>query len=167
LLWVGGLIFGKSLQEKKPVLQLSVRAEFFLLLVAIVFLGLRWYTIALQIDPGKQLWIFDKWHLGPLRVMNFFATAWVISKLLPSLQRWEIPLRPFSAVGRNMLPVFCFEICLSVLLVGVIDPGKSHKPIAFILVLAQILSVFFIAWFLDWRANLGNSVSAQSRSSPA
>jgi hypothetical protein len=157
LLWVGGLIFGKCVQEKRPVLQLSVRAELFLLLVAITFLGLRWYTIAMQIDPGKQLWILDKWHLGPLRVMNFFATAWVISKFLPLLQRWEIPLRPFSAVGRNMLPVFCFEICLSVLLVGVLDPGKSHKPIAFILVLAQLLSVFFLAWLLDWWSNAKNN----------
>src|ERR1700758_316827 len=112
LLWVGGLIFGKCVQEKRPVLQLSFRAEIFLLLLAIGFLGLRWYTIAMQIDPGKQLWILDKWHLGPVRVMNFFATAWVVSKLLPTLQRWEIPLRPFSAVGRNMLPVFCCEICL-------------------------------------------------------
>jgi hypothetical protein len=157
LLWVGGLIFGKSVQEKKPILQLSARAEYFLLLVAITFLGLRWCTIAMQVDPGKQLWILDKWHLGPLRVMNFFATAWVISKLLPALQRWEIPLRPFSAVGRNMLPVFCFEICLSVLLVGLIDPGKSHKPIVFVLVFAQLLSAFFIAWFLDWRSSAKNN----------
>ena len=80
-------------------------------------------------------------------------TAWVVSKLRPALQRWEIPLRPFSAVGRNMLPVFCCEICLSVLFVGMVDPGKSHKPLALFLVLGQILSAFFVAWFLDWRSN--------------
>jgi hypothetical protein len=153
LLWVGGLIFGKCVQQKTPVLQLSFRAEIFLLLLAIAFLVLRWYTIAMQIDPGRQLWILDKWHLGPVRVMNFFVTAWVVSKLLPALQRWEIPLRPFSAVGRNMLPVFCCEICLSVLFVGMVDPGKSHKPLALFLVLGQILSAFFVAWFLDWRSN--------------
>src|ERR1700736_1999167 len=44
LLWVGGLIFGKCVQQKKPVLQLSFRAEIFLLLLAIAFLALRWYT---------------------------------------------------------------------------------------------------------------------------
>ena len=159
LLWVGGLIFGKSVQERRPLLQLSLRAEVFLLLLAIAFLGLRWYTIAMQIDPGKQLWILDKWHLGPLRVMNFFATAWVISKLLPSLQRWEILLRPFSIVGRNMLPVFSCQICLSLLLVAVIDPGKSHKPLAMFLVLSQLLSVFLVAWFLDSRSNAKSNVN--------
>ena len=157
LLWVGGLMFGKCVQAKQPVLQLSPRVETILLLLAVGFLGARWYTIALQIDPGKQLWIFDKWHLGPLRVMNFFVTTWVIAKLLPSLQRWEIPLRPFSVVGRNMLPVFCCQICLSLLLVGVIDPSKSHKPFAVILVFAQILSVFLIAWLLEWRSIAKNN----------
>jgi hypothetical protein len=151
LLWVGGLNFGKCVQEKRPILQLSERSEALLLILAMTFLGLRWYTIAMQIDPGKQLWALDKWHLGPLRVVNFFVTTWVIAKLLPALQRWEIPLRPFSAVGRNMLPVFCCQICLSLLLVGVIDPRKSHKPFAWLLVFAQILSVFLIAWFLEWR----------------
>jgi hypothetical protein len=138
-------------------LQLSIRAESFLLILAMVFLALRWYTIAMQIDPGKQLWILDKWHLGPLRVMNFFVTTWVIAKLLPALQRWEIPLRPFSVVGRNMLPVFCSQICLSLLLVGVIDPSKSHKPLAMVLVLCQIVSIFLIAWLLEWRSSLKKS----------
>ena len=157
LLWVGGLIFGKSVQEKRPVLQLSTRSEGILLILAMAFLGLRWYTIAVQLDPGKQFWILDKWHLGPLRVMNFFVTTWVIAKLLPALQRWEIPLRPFSVVGRNMLPVFCCQICLSLLLVGVIDPSKSHKPLAIVLVFGQILSVFLIAWFLEWRTSMKNN----------
>jgi hypothetical protein len=152
LLWVGGLVFGKCVQEERPIPQFSIRTENMFLLLAIVFLALRWYTIAMQIDPGKQFWVFDKWHLGPLRVMNFFVTTWVIAKLLPALQRWEIPLRPFSVVGRNMLPVFCCQICLSLLLVAVIDPNKSHKPLATILVLCQILSVFLIAWLLEWRS---------------
>jgi hypothetical protein len=157
LLWVGGLIFGKCVQEKRPVLQLSRRSEGILLMLALCFLAFRWYTIGMQIDPGKQFWILDKWHLGPLRVMNFIITAWVIAKLLPSLQRWEIPLRPFSVVGRNMLPVFCCQICLSLLLVGVIDPRKSHKPLAMGLVLGQIISIFLIAWLLEWRTNVKNN----------
>jgi hypothetical protein len=157
LLWVGGLMSGKCVPEKRAVLQLSKQMEIILLLLAVTFLGLRWYTIAVQIDPGKQLWILDKWHLGPLRVLNFLVTTCVIAKLLPALQRWEIPLRPFSVVGRNMLPVFCCQICLSLLLVGVIDPSKSHKPLAIALVLAQILSIFLIAWLLEWRATAKNS----------
>ena len=89
--------------------------------------------------------------------MNFIITAWVIARLLPALQRWEIPLRPFSVVGRNMLPIFCCQICLSLLLVAVIDPSKSRKPLAMVLVTAQILSIFLIAWLLEWRTHAKNN----------
>jgi hypothetical protein len=160
LLWIGGLIFGKSLQERRPVIHLSRLTERLLLLVAIGFLCLRWYTIAAQIDPGKQFWVLDKWHLGPLRVMNFFAVAWFASKILPALQRWETPLRPLTLVGQNMLPIFSCQICLSLLLVGAVDPNKSGKPLATALVLIQILSIFLLAWYFDRRAHREERLSA-------
>ena len=80
----------------------------------------------------------------------------MIAKLLPTLHRFENTLRPFSVVGRNMLPVFCCQICLSVLLVGTIDPSRDHKPLTFVLVFAQILSIFVIASLFEWRANTKN-----------
>jgi hypothetical protein len=161
LLWISGLLFGKSLQEGRSVFELSRRSEILLLLLAIGFLGLRWYSIAVQIDPGKLFWVFDKWHLGPLRIMNFFAVAWFVSKLLPLLQRWKRPLRPFVLVGQNMLPVFACQICLSLLLVGAVDPHKSNKPWATALVLIQVSSVFLIAWGLDWRSHHGAAKSVE------
>ena len=157
LLWVSGLMCGKCVQEDRPILQLSPPGETALILLAVTFLALRWYTIAVQFDPGKQFWILDKWHLGPLRVINFFVTAWVVARLLPALQRFENALRLFSVVGRNMLPVFCCQICLSVILVGVIDPSKGHKPLTLALVIAQIVSVFVIASLLEWRSNMRNN----------
>jgi hypothetical protein len=156
LLWITGLVCGKCVQEERPVLQVSRRGEIALILLALVFLGLRWYTIAMQIDPGKQFWMLDKWHLGPLRLFNFFVTAWVIAKLLPKLHRFQNTLRPFSVVGRNMLPVFCCQICLSVILVGTIDPSRDHKPLTYVLVIAQILSIFVIAGLIEWMSNAKN-----------
>jgi len=153
LLWIGGLIFGKSLRRGHPVIQLSRRSEILLLILAIGFLGLRWYTIVAQIDVGRQHWVFDKWHLGPLRIMNFFAVAWFVSKALPLLQEWETPLHSFKLVGQNILPVFSCQICLSILLLGAVDSHKSNKPWTIALVLTQIFSVFLIAWYLDRRSN--------------
>jgi hypothetical protein len=37
---------------------------------------------------------------------------------------------------------------LSLLLVGVFDPSKSHKPLVSALVVGQLLSAFLIAWAL-------------------
>jgi hypothetical protein len=49
-----------------------------------------------------------------------------------------------------------------------VDPGKSHKPLALFLVLGQILSAFFVAWFLDWRSNAKSNhlFAAAQASSP-
>jgi hypothetical protein len=151
LLWVAGLYFGKTMQEGRPVLQLSAATEILIFIAAFVFLVLRWDVTMGNFDYPKDLFILDKWHLGPIRLINFFSVAWIVSRVLPALQHWETPLRPFSLVGQNMLPVFCCEICLSLLLVGAIDPSKSHKPIVSALVVGQILSVFLIAWLLSVR----------------
>jgi hypothetical protein len=157
LLWVTGLIFGKSLQEGRPALELSATAETLVFISAFVFFVLRWDITAGNLEQIKHLWFLDKWHLGPIRLIDFFAVAWIASRVLPALQRWETPLRPFSLVGQNMLPVFCCEICLSLLLVGTIDPSKSHKPLVSALVAGQILSAFLIAWFFNvWTAARNN-----------
>jgi hypothetical protein len=76
--------------------------EILLLLLAIEFLGLRWYTIVAQIDTGREHGVFDKWYFGP-PIMNFFAVAWFVSKALPLLQEWETPLHSFKLVGQNMI----------------------------------------------------------------
>jgi hypothetical protein len=149
LLWVAGLFFGKRAQEGRPVLRLSAGTEMLLFIAVLVFIVLRWDVAAGNLDYPRDIWILDKWHLGPVRLINFFAVAWIVSRTMPVLQRWQTLLRPFSMVGQNMLPVFCCEICLSLLLVGAVDPSKSHKPLVSALVIGQLLSVFVIAWFLS------------------
>jgi len=152
LLWVGGLLFGKAVHEGRPILQLSATTETLVFISALIFLILRWDIAPASLDQIRQLWLFDKWHLGPVRLIDFCAVAWIGSRILPALQRWQTVLRPLSLVGQNILPVFCCEICLSLLLVGAIDPSKSHKPLVSALVIAQILSAFLIAWAVNARA---------------
>jgi hypothetical protein len=150
LLWIGGLIFGRSLQARKPVLEMHRVAELAILLIAAAFLVWRWSFICLDIDLGGAGWIFDKWHLGPLRVLNFFAVAWFVAKLLPHLRKWKVTLRPLGAVGEHMLPIFSSQVCVSVLVGGLIS--VRHHAVddyATILVLLQIASVFLAAWVLD------------------
>jgi hypothetical protein len=167
LLWIAGLVFGKAVHEGRPALKLSPTDETVVFITAFVFLVLRLETIVGNFDPSKHLWILDKWHLGAVRLINFFVVAWVVSKVLPALQRWEVPLRPLSLVGQNMLPVFCCEICLSLLLVGAIDPSKSHKPLVSALVIGQVLSAFVIAWALNaWSTARNNQSLLQNSVAP-
>jgi hypothetical protein len=151
LLWVSGLFIGQRFQGAKAILPASRPLRLLLWISAIAFLAWRWRSIALGSDPVTRTWLLDKWHLGPLRLINFFVAASVISGLLKHLNRWESPLRAFSLIGRHMLPVFCSQICLSVLLIGRTEPGLTAEPVTSALVLCQLLLAPLFAWFLEWR----------------
>src|SRR5205085_9067287 len=71
-LWVGGLIFGKCLQARQPI-RMPVASEVVFLVIAIGFLIWRWYCNYLDLDPSQTWWFLNKWHLGPLRILNFFV----------------------------------------------------------------------------------------------
>jgi hypothetical protein len=151
-LWVGGLFIGQRFLENKALLPTPHLLRPLLVLSAIAFLFWRWISITSGPDPITQTWLFDKWHLGPLRLINFAVAASVIATFLKYLNRWEAPLRPFSLIGRHMLPVFCSQICLSLLLIGRTESGLTIEPITSALVICQLLTAPLFAWFLERRS---------------
>src|SRR5258707_5553969 len=58
----------------------------------------------------------------------------------------------FSLIGRHMLPVFCSQICLSVLLIGRTESGLTIEPMTSALVICQLLTAPLFAWFLERRS---------------
>ena len=159
LLWISGLFFGQRFQAGAAIPDIPTSLQRVLLALVIGFLGWRWASIYLGVDLSNQMWLLDKWHLGPLRLINFFATGWLISKWLKRFECWEAPLRPLSMIGRHMLPVFCCQICLSVLLIGMVEQLKDREPMASVLVICQLLSAFLLGCLFE-------SIS-RSKNSPA
>src|SRR5271166_2044995 len=151
-LWVGGLFIGQRFLENKSLLPMPHLLRPLLFLSAIAFLFWRWISITSGPDSITQTWLFDKWHLGPLRLINFAVAASVTATFLKYLNRWEAPLRPFLLIGRHMLPVFCSQICLSVLLIGRTESGLTIEPITSALVICQLLTAPLFAWFLELRS---------------
>jgi hypothetical protein len=152
LLWVGGLFIGQRFLENKALLPTAHLLRPLFLFSAIAFLFWRWISITSGPDPITQTWLFDKWHLGPLRLINFAVAASVTATFLKYLNRWEAPLRPFLLIGRHMLPVFCSQICLSVVLIGRTESGLTIEPITSALVICQLLTAPLFAWFLESRS---------------
>ena len=151
LLWIGGLFIGQ-LHGERSVLLLDGPFRIVLFVLAVGFLGSRWMSTYVGWDSSNLSWLLDKWHLGPLRLINFFVTGWLISELLPRLNRWERPLRPLSLIGRHMLLVFCCQTCLSVLLIGIVESLGTKEPLTSLLVIFQLFTAFLLAWFFDWRS---------------
>jgi hypothetical protein len=156
-LWLGGLFVGQRFLENKALLPTPHLLRPLLVLSAIAFLFWRWISIDSGPDSMTETWLFDKWHLGPLRLINFALAASVTATFLKYLNRWEAPLRPFLLIGRHMLPVFCSQICLSVVLIGRTESGLTIEPITSALVICQLLTAPLFAWFLELR-----SVAVQS-----
>jgi len=153
LLWIVGLFFGQRFGQKKPLPRLPGFQSFALYFLAVGFLVWRWSTVALGQELLTQTWLVDKWHLGPLRLINFFAAAWVAGRFLKYLIRWEAPLRPLAQIGRHMLPIFCIQICLSILLIGRTESGLATEPVITVLVLCQLLTAPLLAWFFESRSS--------------
>jgi hypothetical protein len=152
LLWVGGLFIGQRFLDDKALLPTPHLLRPLLVLSAITFLFWRWISITGGPDPMTQTWLFDKWHLGPFRLINFAVAAAVTATFLKYLNRWEAPLRPLMLIGRHMLPVFCSQICLSVVLIGRTESGLTIEPITSALLICQLLTAPLFAWFLELRA---------------
>jgi hypothetical protein len=151
-LWVGGLFVGQRFLENRVLLPTAHSLRTLFILSAIAFLFWRWISITSGPDPMTETWLFDKWHLGPLRLINFALAASVTATFLKYLNRSEAPLRPFLLIGRHMLPVFCSQICLSVVLIGRTESGLTSEPITSALVICQLLTAPLFAWFLEWRS---------------
>jgi hypothetical protein len=158
-LWVGGLFVGQRFLQGKPLLPPFRWLRPILFSTALAFLIWRWNSIASGPDPMTQSWLFDKWHLGPLRLTNFAVAVCVGGTFLKYLHRGEAPWQPFLLIARHMLPVFCTQICLSVLLLGRTESGQTVEPITSALVICQLLTAFLFAWFLELRAVARESTS--------
>jgi hypothetical protein len=72
---------------------------------------------------------FDKWELGPLRLINFFAIVTLalhygprISPRLPRLQWLE-------TMGSASLPVFCAHLVVVLLALAVFGPPTPERPL--------------------------------------
>src|SRR3984957_4867648 len=157
LLWVGGLFIGQRFLENRALPATTHSLPTLSILSAIAFLFWRWTSITSGPDPMTETWLFDKWHLGPLRLINFALAASVTATFLKYLNRWEAPLRPFLLIGRHMLPVFCSQICLSVVLIGRTESGLTSEPVTSALVICQLLTAPIFAWFLELRSTARQS----------
>ena len=87
--------------------------------------------------------LFDKWHLGPLRLLNFAVLALIAVRLRPTLIAWAAH-SPIATLGRASLVVFSAHllICLAVLaILG--DAARPHLSIFESVLLLGTLGILY------------------------
>jgi hypothetical protein len=167
ILWVGGLYIGQRYAGNELLLPKLRPLRPLILLLAIAFLFWRWRSLTSGAAPVLGTWLLDKWHLGPLRLINFALAVCATAPLLKSLNRWEGFLRPLFLIGRHMLPVFSIEICVSVVLIGRTDSGRTAEPITSLLVICQLVTAPVLAWLFERHAAAKRSAGSMPRAAGA
>lgn len=128
-LWMGASTAQGSLNNRKPFPKHLVIAA-----ATVALICFLWRHAAGQVPiPGNgdslvnQL--FDKWHLGPLRLINFFALVILLMHFSDWLSS-HVPRMAFlEKLGAASLPVFCVHLVIVLLALSVAgasnDPGRS------------------------------------------
>jgi hypothetical protein len=108
LLWIVGIWLGvRWAQDNLPI---EASARKFVIPAAVIACAL--FILRRVIAHGLQLgateWMFDKWHLGPLRLLDFVSVAALLIVGQSVLKR--LAIRPLVLMGQSSLQVFCVHL---------------------------------------------------------
>lgn len=129
-IWMLGLWMGSSDAARR-----DLRAAFPRWLIGVVgtigFVCFIWRHAVGQTPFGTLdalNFMFDKWHLGPLRLINFFALLVLTLHFGPRL-RSTLRCRFLETLGAASLPVFCAHLVIVLVALAVAGDPKSEIPL--------------------------------------
>ncbi len=145
--WMAGLWIGaKSAQGEVPLKRLPVWSVGLSAAVCVFFLGVRHQWLGPALTPEKFAFALDKWHIGPLRVLNLVAFSivfyWLRRIVLPI-----VAIEPFLTLGKASLEVFCAHIIFVFLGLALLynDVAQLHGLTAIILLTVTFTGLFLLA----------------------
>jgi hypothetical protein len=107
-LWIVGIYLG--VRWGRGDLSIDVWAK--RLVVPSIVIAASLFELRRALSNGQELGpfegLFDKWHLGPIRLMNFAAVAVLLILLRPALK--PLAFRPLVLLGQASLQVFCVHL---------------------------------------------------------
>ncbi len=145
-LWVLGLWMGE--QHSAPGHQ-PTRFPRWLLRVALLFaLCAFFWRHAVGQSPmpaGSAInLMFDKWHLGPLRLINLLALLALVMYFAPWLKAHLPRWRPLETLGKAALPVFCAHLVVALLALAMFGATNPDRP------WSVDLLILFVGFYALW-----------------
>lgn len=71
--------------------------------------------------------MFDKWHLGPLRLIDFFALLVLVMHFGPAWRDRLPRIRALETLGAASLPVFCAHLILALLALALLGEANPER----------------------------------------
>jgi hypothetical protein len=107
-LWIAGIWLGvRWAQDNLPIETWAKRAVIPAAVIVSVLFELR-HAISHGLQLGASEFLFDKWHLGLLRLLDFAAVAMLLIFSQSVLK--PLAIRPLVMMGQSSLQVFCVHL---------------------------------------------------------
>jgi hypothetical protein len=107
-LWIAGIWFGVRWAKDQLPLEIWARRA----VIPAAMLVIAFFILRRQISHGLELgaaeFLFDKWHLGAMRLVNFAAAATVLVYFQSVLK--PLAVKPLVMMGQSSLQVFCVHL---------------------------------------------------------
>ena len=114
--------------------------------MSIAALFFTWRHVVGQAPFGSDAMLnplFDKWHLGPLRLLNFAVLALLVVHARPILVEWAAR-SPIATLGRASLTVFSAHLLICLALLTVVgDAVRPHLSVFETLLLLGALAALY------------------------
>ncbi|WP_280151419.1 OpgC domain-containing protein [Piscinibacter sp. XHJ-5] len=128
VLWVVGLWMGAREASGRPLVHqwppVLVTAA---LVYALVSLAWRHSVGQVPTQPWAVT-LFDKWHLGPARLLNVIAMLLLVLRFGPRLSARLGGMRVLETLGAASLPVFCAHLVLALLALALVGAPTASRP---------------------------------------
>ncbi|XAH25006.1 OpgC domain-containing protein [Xylophilus sp. GW821-FHT01B05] len=96
--------------------------------------------------------LFDKWALGPLRLLDMFALMLLTIRFGPALARWLPRMRWLEVMGSASLAVFCAHLVIVLLTLTFFGGNPYARPwwVDALLLLGCFAALYAVARFTLW-----------------
>ena len=163
LVWVIGLWMGaKVAVEPTRLGKLPASLVYLALAVALTgFLTRHMFGQAPFGDHTSLLVLINKWHLGPLRLLNFMALLILTLRFGPNIKN-AIRWRFLEVLGAASLPVFCVHLAVVLLALALIGDKQGATPVwqEIILLAVTFLAMYGTAWVFRAEPQSGTAQEA-------
>jgi hypothetical protein len=127
-LWAAGLWIGSGspqIVRVAPRPRIALIASVVIATCMAVIRHSHWWEV-LNAMPWAPL--TDKWHLGPIRILNFTALTILFAAIQSKTVRW-LGRGPVVKLGQASLEVFCAHLLVCFAALALVDDGAKASPL--------------------------------------
>jgi hypothetical protein len=149
LMWMIGLSAG-SLAFSRPISLIKLPRFLVGAAILIALTCFIWRQAGGQAPFGANATLnalFNKWHLGPLRIVNFLALLLLTIRFGPLVSH-RLRFRFLEVLGAASLPVFCVHLAVVLLALAAVgaDPSLKSVWLDFALLAGTFCLLYATAW---------------------